>query len=45
MKDKNAPATKKQIEMLHGLAVPIPKGLTKLEASHLIRENKDGRRI
>ncbi len=42
---KNEPATKKQIETLHGLAVPIPENLTKIEAYHLIKENKKGERI
>lgn len=45
MKNMNNPATPKQIETLYGLAVPIPEGLTKLEASHLIREHKTGKRI
>jgi len=43
MKDPKALATKKQIEMLHGLSIPVPIGLTRLEASHLIRENKRSR--
>lgn len=42
---KNEPATKKQIETLHGLAVPIPENLTKIEAYHLIKENKKRERI
>lgn len=45
MKKKNEPATKKQIETLYGLAVPVPEGLTKLEASYLIKENNKGERI
>lgn len=35
------PATKKQKDCLMGYAVPIPNGLTKLEAMHLIREAKE----
>jgi len=37
---KSQLATKKQIDYLHGLGVGTPKGLTKLEASKLIEENK-----
>ena len=35
-------ATKKQIETLNGLAVPIPEKLNRIEAYHLIREHKKG---
>ena len=41
IEESNKPATEKQMETLMGFAIPFPKGVSKLEAEFLIKENGD----